>query len=202
MPRTRPPAGAAGGLRPSCDDAGVTERLARIFANATRLRLLSEYGEQPTSPSRIARRIGVPVNLVSYHTRVLARHGCVELVRTERRRGATEHFYRRSVPAIIGDAQWSDVPPPLRRALVHGTLDAVREDAKQAARGGGFDHVAAHASRIRLSLDEEALAEVADVLTHAVDAIDAIQAESRARGCGTPAAREVVILHFGLPSSP
>jgi DNA-binding transcriptional ArsR family regulator len=180
----------------------VTDGLARIFANATRLRLLSEYGEQPTSPSKVAERIGVPVNLVSYHTRVLARHGCVELVRTERRRGATEHFYRRSVPAIIADAQWSDVPPPLRRALVHGTLDAVREDAKQAALSGGFDHGEAHVSRIRLSLDDEALARVADVLTHTVDAIDAIEAECRARGHAAPASHEVVILHFGLPSAP
>jgi DNA-binding transcriptional ArsR family regulator len=180
----------------------VTDRLARIFADPTRVRLLFEYGDEPTSPSRIASRLGAPVNRVSYHTHVLRRHGCLELVRTERRRGALEHFYRRVVPPVIDDGEWEQVPVALRRALVHGTLDAVRDEAKQAALAGGFDRPDAHISRIRLDLDAAALADVAAVLARTVDEIDAIQARCRARRPDVTTACELVLMHFDRASSP
>jgi DNA-binding transcriptional ArsR family regulator len=75
--------------------------MGRLLAHPLRDRLLFEYQGDPTSPSKVARRLGESVSLVSYHTDVLARNGCLELVRTERRRGAIEHFYRAIVAQDI-----------------------------------------------------------------------------------------------------
>lgn len=57
------------------------------------LRLLIDR-EEPASPNDMARRLGEPLGNVAYHVRILAEGGMVELVRTEQRRGALEHYYR------------------------------------------------------------------------------------------------------------
>src|SRR4051794_11203408 len=112
--------------------------IGRVLSHPLRLRLLFEYRE-PVNPAAIARRTGLPLNVVSYHTRVLARDRCVELVHTERRRGAVTHFYRASVEPLIEDAQWHATSLPLRRKLALHALALAIEDARRAARAGGFD---------------------------------------------------------------
>jgi len=81
----------------------VDNRFARMVAHPLRQRLIVGYTVEPTSPSRLAAALGERVNVVSYHTGVLLRAACIELVRTERRRGATEHFYRATAPGVIED---------------------------------------------------------------------------------------------------
>jgi DNA-binding transcriptional ArsR family regulator len=56
------------------------------------LRILHDAGEA-RSPKELAVIYGVPVSHVSYHFRVLKKHGAVSLTDTRQRRGATEHFY-------------------------------------------------------------------------------------------------------------
>src|SRR5689334_12719729 len=117
----------------------MSDRLSQVLAHPLRDRVLFEYQGEPATPAQVARRIGRPVNLISYHTRVLADHGCVVLVRTSRRRGAVEHYYRSAVEPWIADEDWDRVPAPLRRALVRGTLRKLDEEARTAALTGGFD---------------------------------------------------------------
>lgn len=49
------------------------------------------------SPNELAKRLGHPLTNVSYHVRMLHDLGCIELVETEPRRGALEHYYRARV---------------------------------------------------------------------------------------------------------
>jgi DNA-binding transcriptional ArsR family regulator len=71
------------------------ERLAAALRHPTRRRILLEMsGEPPGSPRQISRRIHEPLSNVSYHFRVLAECGILELVRTRPVRGVVEHFYR------------------------------------------------------------------------------------------------------------
>src|ERR1700754_125573 len=100
----------------------VDTHLARVIAHPLRLRLIHEYTVGESSPSRAAAALGERVNLVSYHTGVLLRAGCLELVGTKRRRGATEHFYRATVPGVILDDEWALLPASLRRQLARRTL--------------------------------------------------------------------------------
>ena len=48
---------------------------------------------EPASPKEIADDIGENLGNVSYHTRILAAAGVLELERTEPRRGALAHYY-------------------------------------------------------------------------------------------------------------
>jgi DNA-binding transcriptional ArsR family regulator len=170
--------------------------MGRLLAHPLRDRLLFEYQGDPTSPSKVARRLGESVSLVSYHTDVLARNGCLELVRTERRRGAIEHFYRAIVAQDIEDEDWPRVSAPIRRTLVRGVLGAATDEARRAALDGSFDEPRSHISRSLLELDDQAISEVSRILRQVVDDVARISAESRARAAPDRRPYELVILHF------
>jgi hypothetical protein len=63
---------------------------------------------------------------VSHHTRVLRDLGCIELVRTEPRRGAVEHYYRPVLRPFLDDEQWEQLSLVKRRGTLHF---AVADDA-------------------------------------------------------------------------
>jgi hypothetical protein len=46
------------------------------------------------SPNQLSIALDEPLGNVSYHVKTLRDDGCVELIKTEPRRGAVEHFYR------------------------------------------------------------------------------------------------------------
>jgi DNA-binding transcriptional ArsR family regulator len=174
--------------------------LARVLAHPLRHRLLLEYHREPANPGAVARRLGEPLNLVSYHTRVLARHRLVELVRTERRRGAVTHFYRSTAAQVIEVADWEALPGRARRVLVLSALAQSGEEARRAALDGGFDLAYAHLSRSPLELDEQGLREVERCLRATVDQIAGIEAVSRRRASARRVPFEVIMLGFRAPS--
>jgi DNA-binding transcriptional ArsR family regulator len=60
------------------------------------LRKMIEKGGE-VSPLELAATLAEPLSALSYHVRVLAECKAVKLVRTERVRGSTQHFYRPAV---------------------------------------------------------------------------------------------------------
>jgi DNA-binding transcriptional ArsR family regulator len=52
------------------------------------------------SPKMLSDDLGQSLGVVSYHVRLLADAGVLKLVGTKGRRGAVEHFYRRSGGAV------------------------------------------------------------------------------------------------------
>ena len=66
--------------------------------------------------------LGAPLGVVSYHVRMLRDYDCVELVRTEPRRGALQHFYRATARPNLDDDQWRTLPSGLRGELTGETL--------------------------------------------------------------------------------
>ena len=166
-----------------------------MLSHPLRDRLLFEYQDE-ASPSQVARRTGERLNVVSYHTRVLARHGYLELVRTERRKGATARFYRSSVNQVVEGAEWASLPAAVRRALIRESIATVTGAARSATLSGGFDGEYAHLTRSLLKLDEQGVAEAERVLRGVVDELAAIEAASlRLRGT-THRTYEVVIMGF------
>jgi DNA-binding transcriptional ArsR family regulator len=174
---------------------------SHLLAHPLRDRLLFEYQGEAISPSDVARRTGERLNLVSYHTGVLAKAGWLELVCTERRRGGTARLYRATSAAFIEADAWTGVPPPLRRALVRGVLAMTADESRRAVLEGGFDAAYAHVSRWPVDLDEQGVAEVGALLRVLVDDLARIQAESHARGSEPPRwSLEVVLLGYRAPS--
>jgi DNA-binding transcriptional ArsR family regulator len=67
------------------------------LAVALRRDLLRRIGaDAPITPKDLAAHLGLPLPNVSYHVNILRDAGLVEVVRTEPRRGAVAHFYRRT----------------------------------------------------------------------------------------------------------
>ena len=66
--------------------------MVKAFAHPLRLEILRRLGSR-SSPTELARRLGAPLGSVSYHVRVLADLGALELVDQAPRRGAIEHYY-------------------------------------------------------------------------------------------------------------
>lgn len=54
---------------------------------------------EETSPRELAAKLSHQLSALSYHVRVLAECDAIKLVRTERIRGSTQHFYRATVKA-------------------------------------------------------------------------------------------------------
>lgn len=64
------------------------------MAHPLRARVLHELAERPGSPSEVAAALQAPLTTISYHFRILAGLGYLELLGTLPRRGAIEHRYR------------------------------------------------------------------------------------------------------------
>ena len=177
-------------------------RIVRALSHPIRHRVLVALNERVASPKELAAELGEPLGNVSYHTRVLAQLGCIELVSTTQRRGALEHHYRAVMRPYFDDAAWARIPTSTRRALFDSELDRLWNDVAEAAKAGGFDHPRAHVSWTALELDEQGFAEVAELLASVVERALEIQAEAAGRridhgdGAGPEIRSEIGILHF------
>lgn len=78
------------------DDAKAVRTLADPMRRQI-LKLLSK----PGSAVSVARELGMPRQRVGYHMRELEKHGFVELLREERKRGCTERIMRRTSESIL-----------------------------------------------------------------------------------------------------
>jgi DNA-binding transcriptional ArsR family regulator len=72
----------------------LDEDVARALAHPLRQRILMLLELEVQTPLDLARSMGEPLNKIGYHVHALRDAGCIELVRTEHRRGAVALFYR------------------------------------------------------------------------------------------------------------
>jgi DNA-binding transcriptional ArsR family regulator len=183
--------------------AFLDERLAKAFSHRLRLRILQRLSEHGTaSPSELADELGEPLANISYHVRILRELDCVELARTEPRRGAVEHFYRATVRPWLTDEQWAQLPATFRHRTLARTLSAILESASTAGRQGAFDGPEACVSRVALAVDETGSTEITALLTDTLKATLRINAASasrqaeRASDAPQPLATELAVIHL------
>jgi DNA-binding transcriptional ArsR family regulator len=179
-------------------DAGeLDEALLKAISHPLRHRLLGLLDDRVASPNELARELGLPLGRVSYHIRLLADLGAIELVRTEPRRGALEHFYRAVTRGWFSEEDWARLPRSARRGIVGQSLQRIFTDVTAAVDAGGFDGPASQVTRTALELDEEGLEEVTKVIASATERVAQINAESadRRRGAGG-VTTELALLHF------
>jgi hypothetical protein len=183
-------------------EGGLVQARGHLLRHPLRQHLLFKYAERVTSPSEVAAALGERLNLVSYHTNVLVDAGCLELVRTEQRRGAHQHFYRAVDTSEIDDADWERLPPRMRRALVRLTMDTSWREASDALPRGGMDAATSHVSRSLLALDEQGRGELAALLQATVAEARAIERQSRERGASDDVPCELIVMGFERASRP
>jgi len=184
---------------------GVDQRLVRAIGHPLRLRLLTIFNERVASPSDLAAELGEPIGNVSYHTRILARLGCVELVKTKQVRGAVEHYYRAVVRPVFSDDDWAELPLSVRKSLAGTVLTEIADDIGGSANEGGFDRDDVHLSRTPLVLDKPGWSELNTLLQELSERALAIQAQSADRlqndGSESSEAAALVLMLFEAPST-
>jgi DNA-binding transcriptional ArsR family regulator len=191
--------------KPRKKDGVLDERIVKAISHPIRHRVLVLLNDRIASPNEIANEIGESLGRVSYHVRQLAEVGAIELVRTEPRRGAVEHFYRATARAWFSDTDWALLPKTTRRGIFGQNLKRIGADVVAAADGNGFDHVQAHVSYTLLDLDEQGMTDVAELLTETLDRALQIHADAAARRLDSDEASlptELALMHFERSAKP
>ena len=191
---------------PAQGSGELDEALLRAISHPLRHRLLGMLDGRTASPNQLARELDLPLGRVSYHIRLLADLGAIELVRTEPRRGALEHFYRAVTTRLVQRGRLAEA------AALRPPRDPRPEPPAhllQRHRGGRRRRLrrrrASVVLRAPLELDERGLEELSDAAAR----LDRPRArdQQRARPTGAPAATappsstELAILHSSAARS-
>jgi DNA-binding transcriptional ArsR family regulator len=156
--------------------------MAKALAHPLRVQLLSLLNEGVASPNELAKKLDEPLTNVSYHVRMLHDLGCIELVETEPRRGALEHYYRAIVRPFFADNDWRRLPKNARGSISDAVLQLVWDDSAEAIKTGLFDEREdRHLSRSVLCVDEEGWEALNELLVETLDQAMQIQADSASR---------------------
>jgi hypothetical protein len=180
----------------------LDHRLAKAWSHPLRqkiLEILTLRGE--SSPVQLADELGERLPNVSYHVRMLHDLGCIELLRTEPRRGALEHFYRSTVTPFLDDSQWERLPLSVRRQLAGQTAGRIVRSVSGAAQNAAFDRPGAHVDWVPLALDAQGWSELSEFLSGILARAAEIQAASdERRGADREVvASELAVLHYEAP---
>jgi DNA-binding transcriptional ArsR family regulator len=174
-------------------------RIAKVLAHPLRARILQRLGERVASPTDLAAELAAPLGVVSYHVRMLLDYDCVELVRTEPRRGALQHFYRATARPNLDEHQRRTLPSDLRRELSGETIQALVSDLGQAADAGTLKDPETLVNRTLLELDDRGFTKLNRLLarTHAQALQIASESATRNADASSGAFQtELAMLHF------
>jgi len=179
---------------------GITQQLAKALAHPLRVRILTSLNRGISSPNQLAQELEEPLGNVSYHVKTLLEYDCVELVKTEPRRGAVEHFYRATERAFFSDADWAKIPASARKGISGVTLEAIGKDATAAMIAGTIDgRTDSHVSHTSLLLDEKGWSELNGLLKDTLSRAIEIQEEAASRLAdekGDGISTVLAMLHF------
>jgi len=117
----------------------LDKRLAKSIAHDVRLDVLRILYERMASPKELARFLDEGLSHISYHVRELRDYGNIELVKTEPRRGAVQHYYRATTWPFVSDAEARGLPKPTREEISATVLQAIISEAVGALHWGTFD---------------------------------------------------------------
>ena len=182
---------------------GITQQLAKALAHPLRVRIIASLQKGISSPNQLAQELGEPLGNVSYHVKTLLEYDCVELVKTEPRRGAVEHFYRATERAFFSDSDWESIPASARKGISGAMLAGIGQDATEALGAGTLDaRDESHLSHTPLLVDEQGWKEIASLLEETFNRALEIQTESanrlaKKKGEGIDA--KLAILYFESP---
>lgn len=180
-------------------------RLLKGLAHPIRLELLGILSYRDISPSEFARHRGEPVSNLTYHFNTLEELGCIELARTQPKRGSVEHIYRRIKRVIFTDRDWLMMPDEARQIVASTILRDLIGRMTQALQAGTFTaREDVHITWRPVTLDEQGWKEVTKILKQAFDAVSAaeVHAIERLRESGEDGLEATVaIAGFESPRS-
>jgi len=181
----------------------VDQRLIKALAHPLREDILAILNERVASPNELAKGLGEGLSQVSYHVKVLKDCECLELVKTEPRRGAVEHYYRATARAFLSDRDWERLPDAARAGLSVGLLQGIVDDAMAALRAGTFEARGdRHLSWTPLIVDEEGWQDLVALLAETLEGVLDIQAKSAGRLAETDEGISAAVTIMGYEAFP
>ncbi|HET7416066.1 MAG TPA: winged helix-turn-helix domain-containing protein [Solirubrobacterales bacterium] len=129
-----------------------------------------------------AQESGLSVRHCSYHFLELADAGCIVMVDTKQRRGATEHIYEPLETALAWTSEWENLPDRIKHGVLKSVLGGAVAALGSAIDGGTFEaRDDSHMSWNTVELDEQSWTAVAAILDKALRRLLAIENECRRR---------------------
>lgn len=161
---------------------GVDQRLVKALAHPLRVEILTILNERMASPNELSKELEEGLSQVSYHVKVLKDFECIEMVKTEPRRGAVEHYYRATSRAFLTDSDWQSLPESVKPGVSASSIQMIIDDVVGALTGGTFDaRDDRHLSWTPGVVDEQGWGETVDLAAETLDRVLAIHADSAKR---------------------
>lgn len=185
--------------------SGVDQKLVKALAHSLRVEILMILNERMASPNELSKELDEGLSQVSYHVKVLKDFDCIEMVKTEPRRGAVEHYYRATSRAFLADRDWKHLPDSIKPGVSASVFESMVDDVVGSMQTGTFnkrDDV--HMSWTPGVLDEQGWDESTDLINETLEKIMKIHSGSAKRLAksgedGIPAT--VVLMNFeGAPA--
>jgi hypothetical protein len=132
-------------------------RLTKALDHVLRQHILLAAVQGPVSPNELSKLLGEGLSQVSYHVNVLHKNcdEMIELVHTEPRRGAVEHYYRASAKTLLPAKAWRRLKKGLRTVVGAGQASDLFNDLTKALEAGKLQGTHDHIARTPLLLDNE-----------------------------------------------
>ena len=161
---------------------GVDQNLVKALAHSLRVEILTILNERMASPNELSKELDEGLSQVSYHVKVLKDFECIEMVKTEPRRGAVEHYYRATARAFLTDSDWQSLPDSVKPGVSTSVIRMIMEDVFGALKGGTFDsREDRHLSWTPGVVDDQGWAELVDLINETLEKIVKIHAASAKR---------------------
>lgn len=165
--------------------AAATTQLLRAGWHPIQIQALTILTEREASPKDIAIELGLTkakAGYVSHHVKELAKRGLVTMTRTEPRRGASEHYYRATVPLIVSDEDAKRMSVEERLSFTCWVVSCISHDFVRAIEAGTIDErIDRHLTRLPMNLDEQGYRELFEVHEESFERIQRIKAEAERR---------------------
>jgi DNA-binding transcriptional ArsR family regulator len=179
-------------------------RLIEALGHPIREHILAVLNERIASASEIGEELGADVSSFYHHVEELEKFGCIELVKTEQRRGGREHFFRAKRTVFFSDEAWQRLPGTVKSDQAAGNLQFLFDDVVAAVKEETLNaRNDRHVSWTPGYFDEQGWKEAVDVMNAALENLCSIReaaalrlTESKERGM--PAT--LAMLAFETPS--
>jgi DNA-binding transcriptional ArsR family regulator len=185
---------------------GLGDQVLKAISHPIRIEVLRILNTRVASPNELSRELGESLSNVSYHFKDLRRDGCIELVDTQPRRGAVEHYYKAKVAPLHDDKSWAKLTKTTRSDITAVTLRGAFGEAVRALNAGTFDaRKDRHLSWLPMEVDEQGWQELVERQTEWLEEVERIKTEAAQRLAEEGKSGQPVVaamMGFEAPSGP
>lgn len=167
-------------------ETSLDEQLALVISSEITIKVLVALVERAASPKEVADALRLKVPTVSHHVKKLERMRMVELVEEREIRGAVKHIYRAVIRPIVSEQEWEKLGIEERQRFSIWIVQMILVDAARSFDAKLFDaRTNNHLSRTPMVVDEQGVAEIADIQNQALNDIIEVAATSADRMVGS-----------------